>query len=351
MTCLVGTDGFDRADSDNVGDDWTELLGSSSGWKIEDSDLATDTDNDVILYRKTHPDNSADVRVEVWVKGVEGDVAKVIVSYIDDNNYLWGQVEIGALGIMTMTLWQKLNGVVTQLSVTEHAYFTTSSSWIGMIVCRQELYYPDPAWVSLTVIGGAGPVTIREDVSAPLSSYVALATGNVVGTIYFDNFNYYMLKSPVHPECPECEPPIDCLYCDTNVASYVKVTIAGVTSFLAGPTAGCIPLNGTWIIPFGDPPLSMFWPIRERCLYYKEFTVGTDVLQFHVGITDRLVANGVVDVVAYRIGWGGLKWSLDAPPVLPSCNEFSVNLPYDGYTSVNCALAIGSFPTCQVLTL
>src|SRR3990167_417787 len=117
----LASDNFDRADSTNIGSDWTEQKGD---WEILSNKLNHKTDSgtsgediatwDTALNASPAADYDVEAIVRLTVTGGMG----VVVRYLDDNNmYLLFLNTVG----QTLEIYKKVSGSYTQLGSTYSA--------------------------------------------------------------------------------------------------------------------------------------------------------------------------------------------------------------------------------------
>lgn len=216
VECEIATDDFNRGDSTNLGADWTERLGGS-GWEISSNVLTTAVANDVVTHNDGHPDDESDLRVWARVRGAIGDQLRIIVCYVDNDTYLFGQLEIGS-DCVYLSIWKRASGSNTQLGDTQTICCDYPLEWHWMVVCHQAEYYPDDAWLSAQVETSDHRIGyVKEDVDSDVSEYGGLGTGTLAGTpvAEFDDFALWILQSPSWPQCPDCEYRTCVIYHDT----------------------------------------------------------------------------------------------------------------------------------------
>lgn len=230
--CPLLSDDFNRADSTNLGADWTEISGA---WEIASNQLKIPGGGSAFVQSvKEHA--TAYVNISVQVKAdTAGDQARIILDYTDASNFHFAQVQFGAGG--HLRIYSRSGGADTQLNsvaiapaINTLTTFTVCTSDSGRLlaVCGNLISAP----VTLTGAGKFG-----------------LGTGTCAGNIFFENF----AASKTDDCCPKCS-----VQCSTTICiggsspGEIKLVISGMT----GAPAGCLPGNcssaydGTYYIPF-----------------------------------------------------------------------------------------------------
>lgn len=105
--CSYFTDEFNRADSTDLGSDWDERAGV---WRILNQMLRADSANGLIVCQQQHPSGSLSYHVFARFRfRNDGDEARVVVDYVDDNNYVFAQIKQGSAAD-GLSLWKRTNG-------------------------------------------------------------------------------------------------------------------------------------------------------------------------------------------------------------------------------------------------
>lgn len=353
--CLIGTDDFNRLDNDDVGSLWYEAF-DDSGWRIEDNTLQTNEEYDIIRFE---PHSIIpDVKVWAYVAGSVGDQLRIIVCYIDQNEYLYAQVEIGT-NCVYLSLWKKESGSDTQIGETFPAYTDQAAGWHLLMVCFQAATYPESAWISARLVpsfseffqpGKIRPY-IREDVDVTESAHVALGTGTMSATdphAKFDDFNCWVLYLPEWPNCPTCDEPIRacliyadnfndpggkdliCNWDEVEGSEYIEYGswgVSGVMYMVGGPTiAQCLIRHPT------DPIAERFAQVRcrfsqlanavEACLYidYESPT------NWHRVTVKNYTVPSSVGLVSVHRCVDGVETLLGSTPIELALNLFVISV-------------------------
>lgn len=194
--CVYFEDDFNRPDSTNLGADWTEV---AEDWEIKTNKLQVSDSNAIVTCDETNPDGTA-ITATCTLKGAaEGDQLRILVDYVDSNNYWFGEIEWGpAGGTGALRLWKRSGG---------------SNS------CRGRL--PLPAAIStaacdLVVCVGDGTISakcgtvILTAAHNETTSTMGLATGTVAGAVTFDDLSLEKHEED-DADCPACEDD-QCIY-------------------------------------------------------------------------------------------------------------------------------------------
>lgn len=185
--CDYFSDDFNRADSSDLGSDWTETAGD---WSIASNLLAVSTASAVVTCNTTHPTSGTAYRVSVAMcGGQEGDALR---AWINNDPTTFGEVTFhtdGATGRARLRLF------VAGTLVGETDIWAPPGEWCYVYLCT------DGDHVALGVGGTlylSAPMTIT-------SSVCGLGTGALNGAMpaKFDNFRLTKHYSD-DATCPAC---------------------------------------------------------------------------------------------------------------------------------------------------
>lgn len=118
--CCQHGDEFNRADSTDLGSDWDERSGD---WSISSNQLyEAGTAGAMVIFQPncSHPRMLAYVTIE---DETQGDIYRLIVNYLDDDNFMYAEYEVGASPSGTISLYSVSGGVGTELR-TENVVLT-----------------------------------------------------------------------------------------------------------------------------------------------------------------------------------------------------------------------------------
>lgn len=238
-SCVISTDDFNRANSDDLGCLWEELT-PSSDWQISSNTLLTTVPYNVVQHLVPHPDGIANCWAKVLVKcATAGDIARLIVGWEDADNYVWAELEVGA-SCGVLRLFERVSGVVTQIGVDVPVNGATPNAWHTLEVCYTAQTASADAVLFGKVTTDDGDVATHSGEADATGAYAGLATGPLSSVVQFDDFEYEELQSAEHPECRTCEDEQDCLILEDNFDR------------AAGTDLGCY-----WQEVSGDPEISV----------------------------------------------------------------------------------------------
>jgi hypothetical protein len=243
QTCCCGCIYFsDKFAVDNLATDYTTVSGT---WAVGAGKLTTSSGNALLLTNATSVSNHGSMGATVTL-GVDGDVAIVLVSYLDANNYVFVELTQGAT-TLTARLYQRSGGSNTQLGFTALGTNTPGSEFATM-----------PPGTAFSVIVCAGNTTTTVSVNGfciagrnadySRGNRAGVGTGSVTGSVTFDNISF--LKVPADdPVCGQC-----CFNCAGNCdlgtfPTTVELTVNGITGFFGiCSDADCNFYNHTYIL-------------------------------------------------------------------------------------------------------
>lgn len=241
--CSVFTDEFNRADSSSLGADWSEQAGN---WEIASNELTTADSNALVRCEEATDAGSHYVTVTMS-SDADMDQIRVIVDYVDDNNYHFAEVETGATNSI-LRLYSRVAGSNTQLGSDQTLAGIATGDDLAIKVC----------FSSGLLSAQVGPVNNyhQESSAGGTGTKCGLATGLLAGDAVFDSFEIQTHKD-TSESCPECGPV--CNRCNEGSGpDHLKVVIAGATA--VSFTNCCDDFNGTFIVP-----------AVNNCRWYGEF--------------------------------------------------------------------------------
>lgn len=265
--CPEWEDGFDRANSSDLGADWTEIAGDSF---IESNRLKCTYSGGksslVICEQKPQGDKISNY-IEVSLGSrVENDNHRVILNYEDENNYFFIEVICGAFPTQgTLTFYRRAGAVDTAIKSVSF----TSNPNVRLYIC---FYAGDPYWIEgveyravrLAVhdattdlffgVAGLAFLPPPDDVYR-----VGLGGGRLVDEVsypvYFNDF-YLSEYWFTNQKCPKC-----CCWCDRyEMHQVLHLAIEGRGVDGSGETP-----------PHDDTPgcMAAFWDGRGCDLIYN----------------------------------------------------------------------------------
>lgn len=214
--CQFLTDDFTRGDSTTVGGSWVEQSGD---WEISSNRLIV-SDSDALLNNTTaQPISDEQMRHKATIRATaDGDQLRVIVAYLDTNNYLYAQFEFDST-CGELTLWEVISGTHTQIGDT----IPVRGDWLDadhiLSVCYDSgpccpdesddsaAFGADGCIGTLRAIFNNTHIASAFDVAAPTGGYyVGLGTGTLTGTATFDDVTAYRIEEEANCRCrlPNC---------------------------------------------------------------------------------------------------------------------------------------------------
>jgi len=248
-TCLLLEDAFTRADSTDLGCNWTETSGS---WEIDDNELVTSSASaqattTMTNFRPEYGIIGGTVRFGTGPFDTDalGDVARMMLD-VDGSNSHALQITCGvsapAPGFGKVELLKGTTVLATVVKVIQPGV-----DW-NFTVCLQDAYIE----TDIHSVSGSGVVGDQLHLDAVTTPYggdkAALGTGSGNSSIVtFDYFIWQRAKNSDDMDCPSCIDEEFCGACEGDVApSLFKVAVSGFS-----PGAGTQEVN-RWDCP-GTP--------------------------------------------------------------------------------------------------
>ena len=226
--CALVSDDFDRANSTNLGAGWSE---ESGDFTISSNKLNYNSGtNAVVINTTTHTSQEVTITVDVRQGITTGTTFRIILSYVDTDNYYYAELTIGSA--QTLRLVERSGGTDTELdSATVTTFAGTSYPFTA---CMTEFSFS--ATANGVSVGAAHSGTSGE---------FGLGIGAATGPSTFDNF----VARIVSDTCDDCQRPVCYLCSEAGSADSYEVTISGLTNTdPVSSCADCASFNGTWIL-------------------------------------------------------------------------------------------------------
>lgn len=185
VECVLLSDDFERADSSDIGSNWTETAGS---WSIASGNLATSSGTAFAKALATLPANNG-VHIAVTVSGSSsGDRARVIVNYADSSNFTYAEIKFGTGSYIR--LCERVAGTNSVLKAIYPSLSTGTDydiiiCYSGMVLSAE--YSTFKVFADVTLDGGD----------------FGVGTGTMFGTVNFDSF----VANQIHADCETCPTP------------------------------------------------------------------------------------------------------------------------------------------------
>lgn len=189
--CDVGSDDFNRSDSTNITTGspigWTEVAGDAT---IASNRLATTTSNTLCVSGLSV---AGDSMVRVTVRhGSGSDISRVVLGYIDANNYLFAEFRVSTGGYLR--LYQRASGSNTQLATVALTTTTTGVDYALTVCVRGQNFS----------IECASPNEVISARITPLGSSgygLGLASGTIASGVEWDDF----VATKTKDHCSRCD--------------------------------------------------------------------------------------------------------------------------------------------------
>lgn len=246
VNCVILEDTFDRADSTSLGSDWDERSGD---WNITSNTARCSSANSLMVSTVAHPDSSSDMLVKVNVQGTAfNDVARAVVAYTDDNNYLFGQVSFATTNVKVRL--GKVVAGVSSFITSEETVSSGITSGYNTTVQLKVCYFGTRLGLNLLVDS-----ILRANHGATVTATgtgAGIALGAQTGSTKFETFEWERHSDDDRPNCDFCTEP--CVYCTDGTTPYaVQVEFTGIVNGVAGVPPGpfcieCEDLNDVVIL-------------------------------------------------------------------------------------------------------
>ena len=250
--CTIAEDTFDRADSTNLGSDWTEQTGDS---EIESNRLVLPAD-----AIATFTPSGGYYAMEVVAQGDSGDKPRLIY-YRNSSNWLAAELEIGTSG--KARIIQRISGTTT--TTAECDYSSSANTDYTLYLCHTAVNsnfntFYETGEVTLysvaTLFIDCSPV-VRGQFDSLVHNIVSesgVATGGTAVDVQFDNFKSLDFNTDTCALCDECPWPFSDgteVYSTGDDAARpdLKITVPTMTN---GTCSTCGDYDGEWTTTYDD---------------------------------------------------------------------------------------------------
>ena len=277
VSCLICEDDFNRVDSTDLGVKWTEVDGDA---EIASSKLRLDNEADaLVICNGEHPNVSpTNWFIEVDVVGdTVLDRARVILDYVDDDNYLYFEWRFGDVTTDARLALNDVTGGVTTLieakTITDNDHGNINETR-QLQVCLEYGYFTgilhEPDDYTSYIVQSAGVTTHGGRKSG-------LGSGTCDGVIDFDDYTAGITRT-TQADCRYCGVSCQGSYCSEGLASLYRVTISGLVVDTTGQSL-CVQhwhatveddINATFIVP----AVPDHDTAPNNCIAYKMFSLG-----------------------------------------------------------------------------
>lgn len=235
-TCAIFTDDFA---TDRTGTDYTIV----SGTPTVSSGVLTTGSTGFLIVENT-AGTTGHGRVTITGKAdTSGGTFRVIGSYVDSSNYLFGELTINGAS-STWKLWKRVSGSDTQLGIT--TTFTASTSTNYTICVSWDGTYA----VGIATIGSA--IKLTRDAFTGSGNKAGFGASPNGGTVTFDDFTFAKAK-------------IDdaaCVTCGGNVCGSSLAYDGGFEFNISGWGGCCAGFDGLYIIPYQVDTAGAYTPCK-----------------------------------------------------------------------------------------
>lgn len=326
--CPSWSDDFERANSTDLGPDWTEIAGDSF---IESNRLKctySGGKNALVICEQKPQGNQLSYYIQVSLYNrAEGDIHRVIVNYVDEDNYYFVHVLCGAFPTVgTIALYRRALGIDTELISRNY----TSDPNVRITVCFDGDTFSVQDDVTDLLFAPAGPLTT----DPPSDVYRAGLAG--AGPAYFNDF-YFSEHWSTNEKCPRC-----CCYCEhTPLDPELHLTIEGQGVAGCGDgTPGIVAaywdgqycdLLVNWSFPCGRWECEMIYDEPDNCppvaqnlniiLFCDSGGGGLSAFRLQVnGVDHSPTGNSTCDPLYLEFESGNLGACSPSPPFPPECS-------------------------------
>jgi hypothetical protein len=227
VNCTIFTDSFA---TDRTGTDYTTVSGS---FTVSSNVMTTTSAGALIVENSSGSTGHGRVSVSGKVDTTGGSL-RVIGSYTDSSNYLFGEMTING-GSSTLKLWKKVSGSDTQLGSTS-TFSGSTATFYSVDLCW------DGTTATTTINAGANFST---GAYTGTSNQAGLGASPNGGTVTFDDFLFEKHHSD-DSACARCG-CTSCGQCSGETPSQIQCVTTGVANTTC---IDCGNFNATWIIDF-----------------------------------------------------------------------------------------------------
>ncbi|MHC4064362.1 MAG: hypothetical protein ACYSUI_07665 [Planctomycetota bacterium] len=232
-SCTYFLDKYTRADSTDLGGNWTE---SAEDWSIDQYRLICTSGNGLCLCDVEGDDDEHVVSASVRGMSV-GDQARLISSKILTEDSYWFLEVTWQATTATLELYQRTTGSNTQRGSTTTLYNISPGIPLHLRICFGDStiaaqYRRDTGDIFTTATSYAAATT---------DSTCGVGTGTVNGEVRFDDFRLERHGS-VHPQCPTCAP--DCYGCTGAMPDEFLIAPVGPIGGLSLTCQRILPVDG-----------------------------------------------------------------------------------------------------------
>lgn len=219
-TCKIAEDLFDTGSS--LSADWSVRSGT---WTVGSGSASTSSTSALAIHNTAAMTLTDGVSVSAQVVPDTGVKPRLIVDYVDDNNYHFAE-----FGATTTSIYKRASG--SNSLIISGSLTPGGSNWFPRLCLNGD---------SISARFDSGSLAIGSTTTPHNGLKAGIGRDSTAGNASFGVFNFDKLKSETRPTCPTCAV---CNQCDGSTPSMMKVVIAGFTN------PSCTFLNGTYFLPF-----------------------------------------------------------------------------------------------------
>lgn len=242
--CVLFADAFDRADSSDLGSDWSEAAGD---WEIDSGSLTVASSGAIAVHATTL--GASHYRVQVALRSdTAGDVLGAVAYYTDTNNYYSAEVTLHDTGPV-IALYKTVSGTRTLLrSKSLLPGEADTGEPITLTFCLEQAGAAGKLLsAELSTTEARTRISASDDaLSGP--GQAGLFAQTVAGTIAFDDFLVEATEDAVSA-CADC--PKECYACRHGLPDQFQVVASGFVDepFTCSGNV-CPDLNATYTLDF-----------------------------------------------------------------------------------------------------
>lgn len=325
--CCCGCNYFtDDYSTDNLATDYTAASGS---WAVTGGKLTTSSSNALLIVNATSGSNYH-VTTATVTMAASGDENRVVVGYVDTDNYIFLELVQGAT-TATAKLYKRVAGINTQIGVTKTLTLSPGSALTFSICCGPEL----------TVARFSRTVKISDSFIST-GNKIGFASGTVGSSVTFDDLTLSK-HSTDNATCVTCNTVCNKCLNDIAADNYALLMPDDLTSDVG--CEGCANVAGTWVATqFFNPFPTCSWlaqgPQIGGCNPFVAFSIGLSVRTPADLAWDGGPSPGTYRLIA-TLDPGGtqLVWQKDFGTDKPDCMNFDneeLTIVYAGTALTRC---------------